>query len=67
MAWIEQGPNCLAVIEEPRYPPDPNFDKVRRCALSVMTGVVDGNDLIVEAMDGSEPAPGTCVRQAQVT
>ena len=37
--------------------PDPDFDKVRTCALSVMTGVVDGEDLLVEMMDGSKPPP----------
>ena len=37
--------------------PDPEFDKVRTCALSVMTGVVSGDELIVTMLDGSEPPP----------
>jgi len=37
--------------------PDPDFDKVRTCALSVMTGEVDGEDLLVEMMDGSQDPP----------
>lgn len=37
--------------------PDPDFDRVRTCALSVMTGVVDGEDLLVEMMDGSQSPP----------
>ena len=36
---------------------DLDFDKVRTCALSVMTGIVDGDDLLVEMMDGSQPPP----------
>jgi hypothetical protein len=37
--------------------PDPEFDKVRTCALSVMTGVVSGEDLIVTMLDGSQDPP----------
>jgi len=37
--------------------PDPEFDKVRTCALSVMTGIIDGEDLLVEMMDGSQDPP----------
>ena len=36
---------------------DPEFDKVRTCALSVMTGVVEGSNLVIEMMNGSEPPP----------
>jgi hypothetical protein len=37
--------------------PDLEFDKVRTCALSVMTGVVRGDELIVTMLDGSQPPP----------
>ncbi|HET9587999.1 MAG TPA: hypothetical protein VFO91_04335 [Anaerolineales bacterium] len=37
--------------------PDPDFDKVRTCALSVMTGEASGDDLIVTMLDGSQPPP----------
>jgi N-acetylmuramoyl-L-alanine amidase len=35
----------------------PQFDKPRTCALSVMTGQVKGEFLIVEFMNGSQPPP----------
>jgi hypothetical protein len=35
--------------------PLPQFDKVRTCALSVMTGVVDVDHLIIQMMNGSQP------------
>lgn len=34
---------------------DPEFDKVRTCSLSVMTGVVRGEELIIAMLDGSQP------------
>jgi hypothetical protein len=37
--------------------PLPQLDKVRTCALSVMTGVVEGEHLVVEMMNGSQPPP----------
>ncbi|HUF00540.1 MAG TPA: hypothetical protein VMN99_14875 [Anaerolineales bacterium] len=37
--------------------PDPEFDKVRTCSLSVLTGVVSGDELIVTMLDGSQPPP----------
>lgn len=37
--------------------PDPEFDKVRTCSLSVMTGIVSGDELIVMMLDGSQPPP----------
>ncbi len=37
--------------------PDPEFDKVRTCALSVLTGVESGEDLIVTMLDGSQEPP----------
>jgi hypothetical protein len=37
--------------------PDPEFDQVCTCALSVMTGAVSGEDLIVTMLDGSQPPP----------
>jgi hypothetical protein len=37
--------------------PDPDFDKVRTCSLSVMTGKVSGENLIVTMLNGSEPPP----------
>jgi hypothetical protein len=37
--------------------PDPEFDKVRTCALSVLTGSVSGEDLIVAMLDGSQEPP----------
>ena len=37
--------------------PLPQLDKVRTCALSVMTGRVRGEELIVEMMNGSKPPP----------
>jgi N-acetylmuramoyl-L-alanine amidase len=36
---------------------NPEFDKVRTCALSVMTGTVSGDHLLVQMMNGSEPPP----------
>jgi hypothetical protein len=39
--------------------PAPEFDKVRTCALSVLTGIVSGEHLIVTMLDGSqEPRSG---------
>ena len=35
----------------------PQLDKVRTCALSVMTGVVAGDHLVVEMMNGSQDPP----------
>ena len=37
--------------------PDPEFDKVRTCALSVLTGIVSGEDLILTMLDGSQEPP----------
>jgi hypothetical protein len=37
--------------------PNPDFDKVRTCSLSVMTGTVSGENLIVTMLDGSQPPP----------
>jgi hypothetical protein len=37
--------------------PDPEFDKVRTCALSVLTGTVSGKHLIVTMLDGSQEPP----------
>ncbi len=37
--------------------PDPEFDKVRTCALSVLTGSVSGKHLIVTMLDGSQEPP----------
>lgn len=36
---------------------DPQFDKVRTCARSVMTGVIRGTELVVTMMDGNKPPP----------
>ncbi len=45
------------LLGEKLHRPDPEFDKVRTCALSVLTGVVSGNMLIVAMLDGSQPPP----------
>lgn len=37
--------------------PDPEFDKVRTCSLSVMTGTVSNGELIVAMLDGLQPPP----------
>jgi hypothetical protein len=37
--------------------PMPAFDKVRVCGGAVVTGEVVGTSLVVEAMDGTQPAP----------
>ena len=37
--------------------PELEFDKVRTCALSVLSGVVSGDMLKVEMMDGNQPPP----------
>jgi len=37
--------------------PDPEFEKVRTCSLSVLTGVVRAEELIVTLLDGSQAPP----------
>ena len=37
--------------------PDPDFDRVRTCALSVMTGTTAGNYLTVKMLSGNIPPP----------
>jgi hypothetical protein len=37
--------------------PDPDFDRVRTCSLSVMTGTVAGDYLTITMMDGNNPPP----------
>lgn len=37
--------------------PDPDFDRVRTCSLSVMTGTAAGDYLTVTMMDGNGPPP----------
>lgn len=45
------------MLGEKLHRPDPEFDKVRTCALSVLTGEVQGDSLIVSLLDGSQPPP----------
>jgi hypothetical protein len=51
------GPRADFLNGENLSSPPPQLDKVRTCALSVMTGVVEGNELIVEMMNGSQLPP----------
>lgn len=37
--------------------PNPDFDRVRTCTGSLLSGVVDGDYLIVDMMDGTRPPP----------
>ena len=50
-------PRADWIMNENTNRENPSFDKVRTCARSILSGTVEGNELIINAMDGSHPPP----------
>lgn len=50
-------PRANWLLRESLTSPNPQFDKTRTCARSVMTGVVRGESLLVDMLDGRNPPP----------
>jgi N-acetylmuramoyl-L-alanine amidase len=50
-------PRADWILGENLGAPNPEFDKTRTCARSVMTGTVVGNKLRVKMLDGNQPPP----------
>lgn len=53
----EHLPRADHILGENLDRPDPEFDRIRTCGLSVLTGVVSGEFLVVTMLDGTKDPP----------